>query len=850
MKNYYKILEVKFDATEKEIKIAYAKKIREFPIEKYQEKGTEIIEAYGILSDAVRRKEYDAMFNHGDKIDKYEIDAEKAVANQDFKTAIELYKKILELEPDLAPIKHKMAVALLRNGQGDLAISEIKEAISLDPKNSLYYFDMARIYRTLGNNNRAEKSYLNAYKLNENNYNIIEAITDFYTDNKRYDSAISFLEKCTGKDSDNLFQDFSYLLEMINVYIKSNDSVNVNKIKKIVDRIKEITPENKQKDVALKFIDLIDEALQFKNEKIIRELCDSVLKFDKDNEQIKEFLKKWEDEESKSEEATHTTRSQASSQDNTQNKNQGNTQANAQTSDKTNSKADSRQEQAPPVYNINNTNIPISNLDKIKTIIIGCITLVVCGIIGLQLGIGVIVWLFAILPLRRKYNIEKKNRYNIPQLSLVHKILGYLIIMGICIMNVEGGLIGGTTDDRMVWGYILGYAAFCLFLHYFPGLGITKDAGLNIKTKKIQLLIEELFNNITGFFYALLKKGLIALLIIVTVIASVTIGYFTASKLQNDTQISSDENPINTQTQVSITDFTIGYSGALQYVGDEAVINIDEIYPSSINKSQVNFYVSSNNSNIIEVSDAKLFAVGEGNTTVTVSIDGIHKSLSFSIKDRTNKSKQNNYLCKESDSKYLIYNELYKSSNEELLFIRNEIYARHGAIFAEPYNTYFNSQNWYKGTTTAIYKNELNQYEISNINLINQILDASQINNNSNSITDNNASNIDNYNNNINNNTNNKLINTNPTSNEFICKNIDLIYLTKNDLSELSLYGLAILRNEIYAMHGYIFKEEPYKSYFNAKSWYYGVTDNVSDEMLNKYELANVKLIQSIENYN
>ena len=49
----------------------------------------------------------------------------------------------------------------------------------------------------------------------------------------------------------------------------------------------------------------------------------------------------------------------------------------------------------------------------------------------------------------------------------------------------------------------------------------------------------------------------------------------------------------------------------------------------------------------------------------------------------------------------------------------------------------------------------------------------------------------------------------------------DRVYITENDLRGLTKDEVAYVRNEIYARHGYIFKTEPYKSYFAGKSWYY-----------------------------
>ena len=64
-------------------------------------------------------------------------------------------------------------------------------------------------------------------------------------------------------------------------------------------------------------------------------------------------------------------------------------------------------------------------------------------------------------------------------------------------------------------------------------------------------------------------------------------------------------------------------------------------------------------------------------------------------------------------------------------------------------------------------------------------------------------------------------------------------------MRNLSKEKLALARNEIFARHGYIFKEEPFKSYFESKSWYSPNPNfDGSDSGLNDYEIANYKVIQ------
>ncbi len=70
--------------------------------------------------------------------------------------------------------------------------------------------------------------------------------------------------------------------------------------------------------------------------------------------------------------------------------------------------------------------------------------------------------------------------------------------------------------------------------------------------------------------------------------------------------------------------------------------------------------------------------------------------------------------------------------------------------------------------------------------------------------------------------------------------------LSPNDLSGLSKEDLKIMRNEIFARHGYIFKTPEMKSYFEAQPWYHGQYEDVTS-MLSPIEKQNVELIKKNE---
>ncbi len=71
-------------------------------------------------------------------------------------------------------------------------------------------------------------------------------------------------------------------------------------------------------------------------------------------------------------------------------------------------------------------------------------------------------------------------------------------------------------------------------------------------------------------------------------------------------------------------------------------------------------------------------------------------------------------------------------------------------------------------------------------------------------------------------------------------------YLKSGDLEGKSLWELKVMRNEIFARHGYKFKSEEMKSYFNKQKWYEPRYDDVTSK-LTEIENANIKMIKQYE---
>lgn len=77
----------------------------------------------------------------------------------------------------------------------------------------------------------------------------------------------------------------------------------------------------------------------------------------------------------------------------------------------------------------------------------------------------------------------------------------------------------------------------------------------------------------------------------------------------------------------------------------------------------------------------------------------------------------------------------------------------------------------------------------------------------------------------------------------------DTTYLTYDILSQYTREQIRYITNEMYARHGKIYTQEPYKSYFESKSWYYGTDTSmeVVRERFNSIEAANLETIADYE---
>ncbi|WP_378174835.1 YARHG domain-containing protein [Aquimarina sp. SS2-1] len=79
------------------------------------------------------------------------------------------------------------------------------------------------------------------------------------------------------------------------------------------------------------------------------------------------------------------------------------------------------------------------------------------------------------------------------------------------------------------------------------------------------------------------------------------------------------------------------------------------------------------------------------------------------------------------------------------------------------------------------------------------------------------------------------------------CAACDTITYTTKDIAKNSLYDLQLLRNEIFARHQYVFKDERLLEYFQDYQWYQPDYNNPPEIILNDIENSNIALFKKGE---
>lgn len=241
----YDILSIPEEANSSDIRKAYIKKIREFPIEKYPEEFKKIRKAYEVLSDPDSRKEYDTMEKYGDEIRQLEEESLAALELEDYDRAISCLKKILIIEPSLHNIRNQLALALSYKGEHDKAIAQFRKLIELQPANANYRANLAFAYEKSALVDEAVEQFRKAFHLDPNDINIIYSLYNLYIRNGEYAQARKAIEEAILSKGNEGFHKFYYLFKLVELDIFERNDSGIDRSFSRIEKLLEKHPEEK-----------------------------------------------------------------------------------------------------------------------------------------------------------------------------------------------------------------------------------------------------------------------------------------------------------------------------------------------------------------------------------------------------------------------------------------------------------------------------------------------------------------------------------------------------------------------------------------------------------------------------
>ncbi|WP_078553896.1 tetratricopeptide repeat protein [Bacillus alkalicellulosilyticus] len=288
LENHYGILEITSKANQMEVKKAYAKKIREFPNEKYPDQFMLIRRAYEVLSNEKSRKEFDTMATYGEEIQKYQQRASESLQHENFLEAIHNLKKILLIEPSLLSVRNQLGLAFLYNGDVDKGMRQFEKLVKEEPHHATYWYNLGSAYENKNQNDKAIDIYRRALELDPQDPTIIFTICDVFVRMNDYSKATATLLQVLDTKENEGFRRFMYIFKLLQLSILAKKVTDMEQTLYEIEELLHVYPEEKQY-VAQQFGTFAFQLFKYKWYKWAYYLTEKGVELDPDNMDLREL---------------------------------------------------------------------------------------------------------------------------------------------------------------------------------------------------------------------------------------------------------------------------------------------------------------------------------------------------------------------------------------------------------------------------------------------------------------------------------------------------------------------------------------------------------------------------------
>ncbi|WEK55467.1 MAG: DnaJ domain-containing protein [Candidatus Cohnella colombiensis] len=287
--NFYELLGISNDATDKELKKAYVLKLRQYPPEQYPEDFDQLRRAYETLSNIDSRREYDTMSVHGEEINRLMEAGTNNLDEKQFEEAGKQFKKVLLIDSNLHFARNMYALSLTYNDQHDKSLIQFNKLIESEPKNSTYHYNRALVLENLKRYGEAEQSYRIANQLAPHNFQIVLDWADLYHNQNQIDKARALLDGAVGLCTEDDFQTaFMYLFKRLKLEIIEKKESAIASIFQRIEALLLKRPEEQQY-VAGEYAGFAFELYEYKLYKWAEKLTERAIQLNPEHEKIREL---------------------------------------------------------------------------------------------------------------------------------------------------------------------------------------------------------------------------------------------------------------------------------------------------------------------------------------------------------------------------------------------------------------------------------------------------------------------------------------------------------------------------------------------------------------------------------
>lgn len=238
---HYDALGVAEDASEKQIKAAFFKKVRQHPPEQDPDGYKAIREAYDVLSNPVARKEYDNMAAYGEEIKALEDEADALLQQEppQVDAALKKLKKAVVLGPEIGLLRNRLGDAYYLNEEYQQALVQFNKAIDLDGSNPAYRLNKGHAQQELGRMQAAERTFRAVWEEDTGDYAAARALAGALFQQERADEAHDVLDTAIWDDGKLDFEDFFCYYDKLTYYVYQGETETLKEELDTVARLPE-----------------------------------------------------------------------------------------------------------------------------------------------------------------------------------------------------------------------------------------------------------------------------------------------------------------------------------------------------------------------------------------------------------------------------------------------------------------------------------------------------------------------------------------------------------------------------------------------------------------------------------